>query len=67
MKVDEEHPLFPEYKVEVYKITNSFNWYTGKGQIVGDIWLKKKDGTRGKNPKVEISASGKCANLEKKF
>ena len=67
MKTEEEHPLFPEYKVEVYKITNSFNWYTGKGQIVGDIWLKKKDDTRGKNPKVEISASGKCENLEKKF
>jgi hypothetical protein len=67
MKTEEEHPLFPEYKVEVYKITNSFNWYTGKGQIVGDIWLKKKDGTRAKNPKVEISASGKCENLEKKF
>ena len=62
MNVDEEHPLFPEYKVQVYKITNSFNWYTGKGQLVGDIWLKKKDGTRGKNPKVEISASGKCEN-----
>ena len=45
MNVDEEHPLFPEYKVQVYKITNSFNWYTGKGQLVGDIWLKKKDGT----------------------
>jgi hypothetical protein len=67
MKTEEEHPLFPEYKVEVYRITNSFNWYTGKGQIVGDIWLKKKDGTRGKNPKVEKSASGKCENLEKKF
>ena len=67
MKTEEEHPLFPEFKVEVYKITNSFNWYTGKGQIVGDIWLKKKDGTGGKNPKVEISASGKCENLEKKF
>jgi hypothetical protein len=67
MNIDDEHPLFPEYKVQVYKITNSFNWYTGKGQIVGDIWLKKKDGTRGKNPKVEISASGKCENQEKKF
>jgi hypothetical protein len=67
MNIDDEHPLFPEYKVQVYKITNSFNWYTGKGQIVGDIWLKKKDGTRGKNPKVEISASGKCENQETKF
>ena len=47
MEVEEEHPLFPEYKVEVYKITNSFNWFTGKGQIYGDIWLKKKDESKG--------------------
>ena len=51
MNLDEEHPLFPEYEVQVYKITNTFNWYTGKGQIFGDIWLKKKDGSRGKKPK----------------
>ena len=56
MSVEEEHPLFPDYEVEVYKITNTFNWYTGKGQIFGDIWLKKKDGSRGKNPKIEIFA-----------
>ena len=59
MSVEEEHPLFPDYEVEVYKITNTFNWYTGKGQIFGDIWLKKKDGSRGKNPKIEIFANGK--------
>jgi hypothetical protein len=34
METEEEHPLFPEYKVEVYKITNSFNWYTGKGKLL---------------------------------
>ena len=67
MNAEEEHPLFPDYEVEVYKITNTFNWYTGKGQIFGDIWLKKKDGSRGKNPKIEIFANGKCELQEKKF
>ncbi len=67
MEVEEEHPLFPEYKVEVYKITNSFNWFTGKGQIYGDIWLKKKDESRGNNPKIEIFANGKCEQQKKKF
>ena len=67
MNKDEEHPLFPEYEIQVYKITNTFNWYTGKGQIFGDIWLKKKDGSRGKNPKVEIFASGKCEAQKKKL
>ena len=67
MEVAEEHPLFPEYKVEVYKITNSFNWFTGKGQIYGDIWLKKKDESRGNNPKIEIFANGKCEQQKKKF
>ena len=67
MSVEEEHPLFPDYEVEVYKITNTFNWYTGKGQIFGDIWLKKKDGSRGKNPKIEIFANGKCELQKKKF
>ena len=67
MSVDEEHPLFPDYEVEVYTITNTFNWFTGKGQIFGDIWLKKKDGTRGKNPKIEIFANGKCELQQKKF
>ena len=67
MNKDEEHPLFPEYEIQVYKITNTFNWYTGKGQMFGDIWLKKKDGSRGKNPKVEIFASGKCEAQKQKF
>ena len=67
MELDLDHPLFPEYKVQLYKITNTFNWFTGKGQISGDIWLKKKDGTRGKNPKIEIYAKGKCESQIKKF
>ena len=67
MNVEDDHPLFPDYEVEVYKITNTFNWYTGKGQIFGDIWLKKKDGSRGKNPKIEIFANGKCELQKKKF
>ena len=67
MNKDEEHPLFPEYEIQVYKITNTFNWYTGKGQIFGDIWLKKKDGSRGKNPKVKIFASRKYEAQKKKF
>ena len=67
MNKEEEHPLYPEYEIQVYKITNTFNWYTGKGQIFGDIWLKKKDGSRGKNPKVERFASGKCETQKKKF
>ena len=67
MNKDEEHPLFPEYEIQVYKITNTFNWYTGKGQIFGDIWLKKKDGSRGKNPKVKIFASRKYEAQKKNF
>ncbi|MBL88598.1 MAG: hypothetical protein CMD80_03830 [Gammaproteobacteria bacterium] len=67
MVLDEEHPLFPEYKVQFYEITNTFNWFTGKGQIFGDIWLKKKDGTRGRNPKIEIFANGNCQSQKKKF
>jgi hypothetical protein len=51
----------------VYTISNTFNWYTGKGQISGDIWLKKIDDTKNKNPKVEIIASGKCESQKKKF
>ena len=33
----------------------------------GDIWLNKKDGSKNKNPKVEIMASGKCESQKKKF
>jgi|TARA_B110000438_G_scaffold113064_1_gene110914 hypothetical protein len=67
MEKGETHPLFPEYTVEIYRISNSFNWYTGKGQISGDIWLNKSDGSSNKNPKVEIQASGKCEPQTKKF
>lgn len=67
MKSGETHPLFPDYVVDVYRISNTFNWYTGKGQMSGDIWLKKIDDTKNKNPKVEIIASGKCESQKKKF
>ena len=61
------HPLFPDYEVDIYSISNSFNWFTGKGQISGDIWLNKKDGTKNRNPKIEIMAAGKCQPQKKKF
>tara|TARA_B100001093_G_C26430359_1_gene843744 strand:- start:113 stop:697 length:585 start_codon:yes stop_codon:yes gene_type:complete len=67
MESGEVHPLFPDYIVDIYRISNTFNWYTGKGQISGDIWLKKIDDTKNKNPKVEIVASGKCESQKKKF
>ncbi|MDB2534632.1 hypothetical protein N9X70_01115 [Gammaproteobacteria bacterium] len=67
MEVDETHPVFTDYKVGAYRISNTFNWFTGKGQMSGDIWLNKKDGTKNKNPKVEITASGKCESQKKKF
>ena len=52
MTLGEDHPLFDNYSVEYYGISNSINWYTGKGRIFGDIWLKSKDG--GKNNKNMI-------------
>ena len=64
---DDHHPLFPDYEVEVYKITNTFNWYTGKGPNFWRYLVKKEDGSRGKNPKIEIFANGKCELQEKKF
>ena len=67
MESGEVHPLFPDYIVDIYRISNTFNWYTGKGKISGDIWLKKIDDTKNKNPKVEIVASGKCESQKKKF
>lgn len=67
MDAGQTHPIFPDYQVEAYSISNTFNWYTGKGQISGDIWLNKKDGTKNKNPKIEISASGICETQKKKF
>ena len=67
MNTGDVHPLFPDYEVDIYSISNSFNWFTGKGQISGDIWLNKKDGTKNRNPKIEIMAAGKCQPRKKKF
>ena len=67
MNTGDVHPLFPDYEVDIYTISNSFNWFTGKGQISGDIWLNKKDGTKNRNPKIEIMAAGKCQPQKKKF
>ena len=67
MEPGDVHPLFPDYEVDIYRISNTFNWFTGKGQISGDIWLNKKDGTKNRNPKVEIMAAGKCQTQKKKF
>lgn len=67
METGDIHPLFPDYTVDVYRVINTFNWYTGKGKISGDIWLNKIDGSVNKNPKVEIQASGNCEPQKKKF
>jgi len=67
MNTGDVHPLFPDYEVDIYSISNSFNWFTDKGQISGDIWLNKKDGTKNRNPKIEIMAAGKCQPQKKKF
>ena len=61
------HPNYPEYKVDVYQLTNEVNWFTGKARIKGDIWLKRVDGKRGKDPKIEILANGKCEKQKRKF
>ena len=61
------HPNYPEYKVDVYQLNNEINWYTGKARIKGDIWLKRVDKKRGKDPKIEILAKGKCEKQTKKF
>ena len=67
MKAGEEHPLFPEYDVDFYRVTNTFNWYTGKGKIQADIWLKNKKDSKNSDPKVEVRASGQCSPQKKKF
>ena len=67
MEAGDIHPLFPDYTVDVYRVINTFNWYTGKGKISGDIWLNKIDGSVNRNPKVEIQASGACESQKKKF
>ena len=61
------HPNYPEYKVDIYKINNEINWFTGKARIKGDIWLKRVDGKKGKDPKIEILAKGNCEEQKKKF
>jgi hypothetical protein len=38
-----------------------------KDKYTGDIWLNKKDGTKNRNPKIEIMAAGKCQPQKKKF
>ena len=61
------HPSYPEYKVDVYRLSNEINWFTGKARIKGDIWLKRVDGKRGKDPKIEILAKGNCEKQKRKF
>jgi len=63
----ETHPTDDEYIIDVYQLTNEINWFTGKSKIKGDIWLKRKDGKRGKDPKIEILAKGKCSEQKRKF
>ena len=46
---------------------NEINWFTGKARIKGDIWLKRVDGRKGKDPKIEILAKGNCEKQKKKF
>ena len=67
MSNGETHPTDDEYTIDVYQLTNEINWFTGKSKIKGDIWLKRKDGKRGKDPKIEILAKGKCSEQKRKF
>ena len=64
---EDKHPLFDDLLVDFYQVKNSINWFTGKGKLKVDIWLKHKDEARGKSPKVEISAQGQCETQVKKF
>ena len=64
---EDKHPLFDDLLVDFYQVKNSINWFTGKGKLKVDIWLKHKDGVRGKSPKVAIDAFGKCEPQKKKF
>ena len=63
----DQHPLFDDLLVDFYQVKNSINWFTGRGKLKVDIWLKHKDGARGKSPKVAIIAQGKCEPQKKKF
>jgi len=67
LKNGDQHPLFDEFLVDFYQVKNSINWFTGKGKLKADIWLKHKDGARGKSPKALINAQGKCEPQKKKF
>ena len=62
-----QHPFFEDLLVDFYQVKNSSNWFTGKGKVKADIWLKHKDGARGKSPKVAINARGECKPQKKKF
>lgn len=62
-----QHPFFDDLLVDFYQVKNSINWFTGKGKLKADIWLKHKDGARGKSPKVAINARGECKPQKKKF
>ena len=62
-----QHPFFDDLLVDFYQVKNSINWFTGKGKLKVDIWLKHKDGARGKSPKVAINARGECGPQKKKF
>ena len=64
---NDKHPFFDDLLIDFYQVKNSINWFTGKGKLKVDIWLKHKDGDRGKSPKVEIDAQGKCEPQKKKF
>lgn len=64
---EDKHPFFDDLLVDFYQVKNSINWFTGRGKLKVDIWLKHKDGGRGKSPKVEINARGKCEPQKKKF
>ena len=61
------HPSYPDYKVDVYQLSNEINWFTGKARIKGDIWLKRVDGKKGRDPKIEILAKGNCEKQKRKF
>ena len=53
-------------KLIFIKINNEINWFTGKARIKGDIWLKRVDGKKGKDPKIEILAKGNCEKNKRK-
>ena len=61
------HPSYPDYKVDVYQLSNEINWFTGKARIKGDIWLKRVDGKKGRDPKIEILAKGNCEKQKRTF